>query len=78
MEDYWIDIHVRVRVTDFHEAQETEGKIQSVVEGMEALPTSMVMEVITKEPVLRPCTVCDGTGIALGVTPCFQCGKERE
>lgn len=78
MQDYWIDVHVRVRVTDFNEAQETEGRIQSVIEGMEALPISLVMEVITKEPVLRPCMSCDGTGIFLGRTPCSECGKERE
>ena len=53
MQEYWIDIHVRVRVTDLEEAEATEGRIQSVIESIEALPTSMVMDVITKEPVLR-------------------------
>ncbi len=78
MEDYWIGVHVRVRVTDFNEAQETEGRIQSVIEAMEPLPISLVMEVTTEEPVLRPCMSCDGTGIFLGNSPCPECGKERE
>ncbi len=48
MEDYWIDIHVAVRVVDSNAAEEVCGEIMDFVRKVD-----FVIDVVRDEPVLR-------------------------